>query len=114
MEKTGNYDTLAFHIQLLLQLVDIDAFPFTRLLIRHNISKDEYDELMQLIQQINEEFEQQRKEGLLNFLPLLVHFAGMLNEKLNPDEVIYALKKEGYYPSLLNTFIEIIENEKSE
>ncbi|MFB4474924.1 DUF1878 family protein, partial [Oceanobacillus caeni] len=34
-----------------------------------------------------------------------------LNEKLNPNETIAALKKEGYYPSLMNEFTNIITRE---
>jgi len=31
---------------------------------------------------------------------------------LPPNQTIYALKKEGYYPSLMNEFIQLIERDK--
>lgn len=103
----------SFHIQLLSKIIDMNQYPLIRLIIENNITHSEYDELMEMVHGLNEAYEAQKKEGFLNFTSLLVHFAGMLNQKLHPDKTIYAFKKEGYYPLLMEEFCKILsENER--
>ncbi|MFD2042773.1 DUF1878 family protein [Ornithinibacillus salinisoli] len=108
MEGYDKNDLASFHLQLLTKTIDLKKYPLTRLVIEKNITNEEYKELFQLLHTINEEFEAQKEEGFLNFSPLLIHFAGMLNEKLNPDETIHALKQEGYFVELMEVFINLI------
>lgn len=109
MKALTKGDTTSFHIQLLSNILDLTKYPMTQLMIENNLTKEEYDEFLQLLHRLHTEYELQKGEGFLNFTSLLIHFAGMLNEKLDPNITIYALKKEGYYPSLLTEFIRIIE-----
>lgn len=111
MKALNDKDTSPFHIQLISSMMELDHYPLIRLIIEKNITKKEYDELFQLLERLNEAYELQKADGLLDFTSLLIHFAGMLNEKLEPNATIYAIKKEGYYPSLMATFILIIERE---
>ncbi|WP_156288797.1 DUF1878 family protein [Oceanobacillus salinisoli] len=108
MKDIRNCNTSSFHIHLLSKIIDIDAFPFIKLIIEKNITETEYEGLMQFLNQLNETYLQQKEEGLIDFTTLLVQFAGMLNEKLDPNETISALKKEGYYPSLMAEFTKIL------
>jgi len=108
MKDNCNKDTFQFHIQLLTNIIDMDEYPFTKLIIENSLSKQEYDKVMSLLDDLNKLYVEQKEEGLLDFSSLLIKFAGMLNEKLDPNETIFALKKEGYYPSLINEFITIL------
>lgn len=112
MSKENTKDALSFHVQLLSSLLDINRYPFTKLVIEKNVTYEEYSEIFQLLEHLDEKFRVQKEEGLLDFTSLLVQFAGLLTDKLNPNETIYALKKEGYFPSLMNEFIQIIKNYK--
>ncbi|SEQ41244.1 Protein of unknown function [Virgibacillus subterraneus] len=113
MENIDQNKTTAFHLCLLAKVINIDQFPLIKLLIEKDISQMEFEELMKRLKMLDSQFEEQKEEGFLDFSGLLVHFAGMLSEKLYPNETIYALKKEGYYPSLMNEFIRVLEeNEK--
>ncbi|RLL45505.1 DUF1878 family protein [Oceanobacillus piezotolerans] len=103
-----NSDTCTFHIQLLSNTVDMEQYPFIKLIIENDISKEEYKSLLNMLQYLNDKYDAQKEEGLIDFTSLLIHFAGMLNEKLDPNDTIQALKKEGYYPSLMNEFIDIL------
>ncbi|WP_077324981.1 DUF1878 family protein [Virgibacillus siamensis] len=105
-------DTTSFHLQLLSKVIDMQQYPMIKLMIENNITEAEFNQLLQLLADLNEKFEIQKEEGLLDFTPLLIHFAGMLNEKLDPDTTILALKKEGHYPSLMNAFIEVLNESK--
>ncbi|WP_245835697.1 DUF1878 family protein [Virgibacillus ndiopensis] len=109
MSTRNNDDTMSFHLQLISKLIDINQYPFVKLVIENNITRKEYDELFQLLHKLDVKYQVQKEEGFLDFTSLLVNFAGMLNEKLVPNTTIYALKKEGYFPSLMNAFIEMIE-----
>jgi hypothetical protein len=105
-------DTAFFHIQLLSAVVDSSQYPLVKLIIDHHVTKQEYLALFQLLEKLNAVYERQKEEGLLDYTSLLVHFAGMLTEKLDPNETMYALKKEGHYPSLMNVFIQLVETDK--
>ncbi|WP_084268838.1 DUF1878 family protein [Oceanobacillus damuensis] len=114
MEGLNNTnDGSSFHIQLLSKIIDMNKYPLTKLIIENNITREEYMELMKMIQRLNDTYELQKEEGFLDFSSLLVHFAGMLNEKLDPNETIEALAKEKYFPLLMAEFRKILdENEK--
>ncbi|MFD2761061.1 DUF1878 family protein [Lentibacillus juripiscarius] len=109
MENEKDYSTKTFHIQLLTKTMDMEQYPLVRMIIENNISKQEYDELFEHLEGLYQQYTMQKEEGLLDFTSLLVHFAGMLNVKLHPDAVIAALKKEGYYPSLMDVFMQILK-----
>lgn len=102
-------DTAFFHIQLLSTMIDSNKYPLIKLIIENQVTKHEFESLLQLLHTLEERYEEQKKAGYLDFTSLLVHFAGMLTVKLNPDQTIYALKKEGYYPSLMSEFIQLID-----
>ena len=112
MGKLHRNEISSFHIQLLSKIIDMDHYPVIKLIIENNISREEFSNLVNMLEMLNESFEQQKEEGFLNFSSLLIHFAGMLNEKLEPNELIFALKKEGYFPSLMDEFIKIINEER--
>jgi Protein of unknown function (DUF1878) len=100
-----------FQLQLLSKIIDIKKYPFTKLVMVHKLTEDEYNELFTLLEGMDREYRQQKEEGLLDYSSHLVKFAGMLNEKLNPTETIFALHKEGYYPDLLGEFIRLIKKD---
>lgn len=108
MTEKDNKEIMIFHVQLLTKLIDVEQYPFVKLVIESNITKEEYTELFQLLQMLEENYEQQKEEGFLDFTSLLIHFAGMLNEKLNPNETIVALEREGYFPHLIKEFMRLL------
>ncbi|MFD1174235.1 DUF1878 family protein [Oceanobacillus picturae] len=112
MGRTEYNDNAAFHLQLLSRVIDLNKFPMIKMVLEKNVTDSEYNELLQLLSRLNVKYEVQQEEGLLDYSSLLIEFAGMLSEKLDPDATIYALKKEGYYPSLMAAFIKIIEKDK--
>ncbi|MGP4106582.1 DUF1878 family protein [Virgibacillus sp. L01] len=113
MDNSERNETSAFHLCLLANVINMERFPLIKLIVENDISRTEFEELMTLLEMLDSQLEKQKEEGFLDYTGLLVHFAGMLNKKLYPDETIFALKKEGYYPSLVNEFIKVLkENEK--
>ncbi|WP_192869527.1 DUF1878 family protein [Lentibacillus sediminis] len=105
-------DMTAFHVQLLMKRIDMNDYPLTKLTIEHELSWEEYEGFFQLLERLDETYQVQKEEGLLDFTSLLIHFAGMLNEKLDPHVTITALKTEGYFPELMGEFIRIIQREE--
>lgn len=109
MERVSENETTVFHLHLLANVIDMEAYPFIRMVIQANLSKNEYDELMHLLAILNEKYQLQKDEGLLDFSSLLMLLAEKLSEKLKPNELIFALHKEGYYPELMEEFIGIMQ-----
>ncbi|ASN07439.1 hypothetical protein CFK40_16985 [Virgibacillus necropolis] len=100
---------MSFHVQLLSRLIDVNQYPLVKLVIENNVTEEEYSELFQLLQMLESKYLLQKEEGFLDFTSLLIHFAGMLTEKLEPNETIYALEREGYFPQLIKEFITLLE-----
>lgn len=111
LNRAKQNENTSFYIQLISKIINIDGYPFIKMIIENKITEEEYNELMKLLHHLNEMYMEQKEEGLVDFTSLLVRFAGMLNEKLEPNETIAALKKEGYYPSLMTEFTKIIKRE---
>lgn len=101
--------TLEFHQELLLEMVDTDKFPFYYLIIKHKVSKQEVIDLLDLCEELNKKYEEQRENGFLHFTPLLVQYVGMLPSVLKPRESIVALRKQNYYPLLMEKLLETID-----
>ncbi|GGA73450.1 DUF1878 family protein [Ornithinibacillus halotolerans] len=100
-----------FQLQLLTKIIDINKYPFTKLVIEHQLTQEEYNELFSTLEQLNGEYQEQIEEGLLDYSSHLVRFVGSLSDKLEPTETVYALHQEGFYPDLLSEFIKIIKKD---
>ncbi|SDJ88849.1 DUF1878 family protein [Sediminibacillus albus] len=107
MGSESGSDLAKFHLHLLLKMKEIDQYPFTKLVIEKDLSQTEYTQLMELIDYLHKQYLLQTEEGFLDVTPLLVQFVGMLHYKLEPKATIIALKKEGFYPSLMNKFLQL-------
>lgn len=107
--KDDSRTITSFQIQLLSRIIDMGKHPFIKLMIEHNISEEEYDELFALLELQQAAYEEQKEEGLLNFSSLLIEFAGLLNEKLDPTTTIHALRQENYFPELMDEYIKILK-----
>lgn len=107
MDSIEKDERLPFYMHLLLKIKEIENYPFTKLVIENGLSEEEYQEIVHLLALLNEKYEIQKEEGFLDYTSLLIQFAGMLNYKLDPEETIIALKKEGCYPELMEELSKI-------
>ncbi|MCT8139497.1 DUF1878 family protein [Anaerobacillus sp. CMMVII] len=98
---------LEFYQEILLTVID-QSYPFYALIIKHELSKQEVEEVYQLCAKLDYEFTKQKEEGFVTFSPLLTHFVGMLNYKLEPHETIKALYDQDIYPELMALLTKII------
>ncbi|WP_186579166.1 DUF1878 family protein [Aquibacillus kalidii] len=109
MGSSGDLENLRLKIDLLLQISDMEQYPFTKMLLENEFSKLEYEQLIAFLNHLNDSYKSQKEEGFLDYEWLLLHFVGMLNEKLEPIKTLHALKKEGCYPSLVEVLLKIHE-----
>ncbi|KGX86167.1 DUF1878 family protein [Pontibacillus marinus] len=101
VKKDHDIETLTFYVQLLMEMKELEKYPFIKMLIAKGVTEKEYQELIMLLSNISEEFEAQKEAGMLDFTGLLIHYAGKLNPKLHPDELMDALIAE-------NRFLEVM------
>lgn len=101
--------TLEFHLQLLLDMVDTNQYPFYQLIIKNGVSKYEMNSLITFCEELNKKYEEQREEGFVDFTLLLVQYVGMLPSVLNPKESLIALKKQSYFPELMSTLLTALD-----
>ncbi|ELK47657.1 DUF1878 family protein [Halobacillus sp. ACCC02827] len=105
MNKENNGDLCAFHLQLLLDVEEMDRYPFTRLVIDREVTKREYRQTMHLLDTLEARYEQEKEIGLMDHTPLLLHYAGMLCPKLPVGESLEALLEEGLYEELISRLL---------
>lgn len=98
-------DKVVFYQRLLAEMVSGERFSFYKLIIEKGLSEAEMLEVVRLVDELNERFEEQKEMGYIHFSSLLIHFAGMLNPKLKPAETIAALKKQGINKNLMATLM---------
>ncbi|MFQ3543780.1 DUF1878 family protein [Halobacillus rhizosphaerae] len=107
MEKKETCESCHFHLQLLLKGVELHQFPFTRLVIERGVTEEEYTHTLHLVEELHSNYEKDRSEGLVDYTPLLLHFAGMLTCKLPIKDTLIALREEGIYPALAKELLQI-------
>ncbi|WP_181349238.1 DUF1878 family protein [Thalassobacillus sp. CUG 92003] len=105
MGENEQCQMLSFHVQLMSNLEWTDAYPFTKMVITHNLTKTEYEQVFFLMEELHDTYEKYQAEGFVDYSPLLIHFAGMLSYKLNPNQALRALYQEGIYPKLTGTLV---------
>ena len=102
-------ETLEYYQKLLLQMIDSQRFPFYKLVMERGLTKREVDELFSLCDKLNLQYEEQKAQGLVIYTDLLTQFANQLNDKLNANETIQAMSKQGMYPLLMKEFISLLK-----
>jgi len=109
VRKDHDIETLTFYVKLLMEMKELDEYPFIKMFIEKGVTEKEYQELMVLLSNIQEEYESQKENGMLDFTGLLIQFAGELNPKLHPDELMNALIKEERYHEVMTELKKIRE-----
>ncbi|ABO65944.1 MULTISPECIES: YhaI family protein [Geobacillus] len=92
---------LEFHQSLLMEMVDEAKKPFYSLIIRADLTKEEVDAFLSFCQELAEQYEQQKAEGLTIFTPLLVQFAGMLHPNLPLEQTVDAMLAQQMFVPLM-------------
>lgn len=106
MKMEKEHITPHFHLQLVMKIEEFSRYPFTKLVIDHNLTEFEYTDTLELLNVLNEKMMEEKAEGLIHYEPLLLHFAGMLCYKLPVEDTIDALSEEGIYPGLMEVLKE--------
>lgn len=97
-------EILEYHMQLLLNMSNRNQYPFDFMIVAKGLSKQEVNELMNLCQELDRQYKEQKAQGLLYYTDLLTLFAGQLNEKLDVNETIDAMLKQGMFKELMADF----------
>lgn len=109
MEKENRCRTFSFQLKLLLEVEELQKYPFKKLVIEKELTEQEYKETLNLLQTLTHTYERDVESGLIDHSALLLHYAGMLCYKLPVEETLYALNKEGIYPALTQKLINILQ-----
>lgn len=103
-------ERLEFYQRMLLSMISKE-YPFYKLIIEKGLNEKEMGEVFALCDELEQKLEEQREDGFLLFTPLLIHFVGMLNDKLEPVDTIKSLYNQGLYKDLMIELYEMISKE---
>lgn len=103
-------ERLEFYQRIFLAM-SAEEYPFYKLVIERGLNEKEMKEIYTLCEELDKTLEVQMEDGFIHYTPLLIHFVGMLNSKLDPLETIKALHKQNLYRTLMSKLEEIINEE---
>ncbi|WP_071459074.1 DUF1878 family protein [Bacillus massilinigeriensis] len=92
---------LEFHQKLLLQLIKDSSYPFYEYILRQTLSEEEVSRIMKTCERLSKEFQKQKAEGFVHFHPLYKDFCESLAPRLEAEEIMEALRRQGLYVALM-------------
>ncbi|CEE01020.1 MULTISPECIES: DUF1878 family protein [Bacillaceae] len=103
-ELLKRIERLEYYQQLLLEIVNTNDYPFTKLIIQKKLGPEEVLEFQHLCEYMNNKLQEQKAEGLLYFYPLLKEFSDKLNRKLEVKETVESCLQQYLYVELMTEF----------
>ncbi len=92
---------LEYHQRLLLQIVENPNKEFFKLVIDNSLGEKDVEEFFMLCEMLDREWEEQKAEGFVHFLPLFQKFSIQLHSRLQAEMVIHACIKQRLFLPLM-------------
>ncbi|EIT85854.1 hypothetical protein A374_08464 [Fictibacillus macauensis ZFHKF-1] len=100
---------LEYYNRLTVQSINLRSYPFYSLVMEKHLTEEEVEGVLSLCDVLQQHYEVYVDRGYTQFLPLLLHFAGMLSPKLKPKATIQALLAQDLYRDLMLTLDELAQ-----
>ncbi|WP_338082277.1 DUF1878 family protein [Exiguobacterium qingdaonense] len=94
MSLEEKVEHLSYQLKILLEIVDWTDRPFEYEVIRANLTKQEVKSFFQLIEEVRTRQNEQLRYGYTSIEPLLVHFVGMLDARLDAKTILEACVRQ--------------------
>ncbi|WP_226576722.1 DUF1878 family protein [Halobacillus litoralis] len=108
MKRENPCETFSFQLNLLLNVKDMQKYPFTKMVIDYNLTEKEYEETLELLDLLSCKYYEDVNDGLMDHSSLLIHYAGMLCFKMPVNESLKAMYEEGLYVDLVKILMKYI------
>ncbi|MDA5560491.1 DUF1878 family protein [Exiguobacterium sp. MMG028] len=95
MSLEEKVEHLSYQMKILLEIVDWTERPFEYEVIRANLTKQDVEAFYQLLEDIRVRQNEQMRYGFTSIEPLLVHFVGMLDSRLDVKTILGACVRQG-------------------
>lgn len=95
MSLEEKVEHLSYQMKILLEIVDWTDRPFEYEVIRANLTKQDVEAFYQLLEDIRARHNEQMRYGFTSIEPLLVHFVGMLDSRLDVKTILGACVRQG-------------------
>lgn len=94
-------ETLRYHQQLLLQIIQNSKAKFNMLIVEKNMTKEEVEETFGLCESLSKSLAMEKAEGYMNFQPLFSQLEKNLTPKLTVKELVASCLTQGLYENLM-------------
>ncbi|MGI2732958.1 DUF1878 family protein [Bacillus cytotoxicus] len=108
MDVVKRLEQAEYYVELLFRMIDEDKCPFYSLIIKKKARKKDVERILNLCEGLNNQYVEEKKEGLLLFDALLDQFEKALPHQLEVIETAEALLKQGLFQPLMEEFLRII------
>lgn len=94
-------ETLRYHQQLLIHMIQNAKAKFDLLIIEKNITKEEVEGIFDLCEWLSKRLSLEKAEGYMNFQPLFSQLERNLTPKLSVKELVESCLTQGLYHQLM-------------
>ena len=94
-------ETLRYHQQLLLHIIQNPKAQFDLLIVEKNITKEEVKEIFELCELLSKRLTMEKAEGFMNFQPLFSQLERNVTPKLSVKELVDSCLAQGLYETLM-------------
>lgn len=101
-------ETLRFHQQLLLQIIQNSRAKFDLLMVEKNMTKEEVEAILTLCESLSKVLTMEKAEGYMNFQPLFSQLERNLTPKLTVKELVTSCLTQGLFENLMREMEKLI------
>jgi len=105
MDVVKRLEQAEYYVELLFKMIDEDKCPFYSLIIKNKARKKDIERILNLCEQLNEQYIVEKQEGLLLFDALLEQFEKALPHQLEVNETAEALHRQGLFQPIMQEFL---------
>jgi len=105
MDVVKRLEQAEYYVELLFKMIDEDKCPFYSLIIKKKARKKDIERILNLCEQLNEQYIVEKQEGLLLFDALLEQFEKALPHQLEVNETAEALHRQGLFQPIMQEFL---------
>lgn len=99
---------LEYQQTLLLYMLKNSNDDFYKLVITYSLSEEEVEAFYDFCEKLNNDFENQKAEGFVNFHPLFEKFKACLPQKVTAWEVIHACISQQLFVPLMKELVKYL------
>ncbi|MFS0782974.1 DUF1878 family protein [Bacillus sp. 1P06AnD] len=108
-EIAERLDKLEYHQQLLVRMLKDTELPLYYLIVEHDLSKEDTEQVLNICEELSKKFKKQKAEGYVTFYPLLFELQKKIPASISSLELIHACIKQGVHTEFMKEMKSVLQ-----